>query len=154
MSVSNGQAGFQDTLSAGRLTHDRSLLGVPRRSPEKPEYGDVESSSMNSARLVPAISAAFDCEISPFEYHSNAAATRISFTNSEGDSRRAEGSFRDVGGYGGHELAPGKGRSADCPSAASAYLGRCRAASYGLHGPVSGWAGAPIGARELTVTKR
>src|SRR6266540_7159224 len=45
---------------------------------------------MNSARLVPAISAPFDCEISPCEYQSNAAATRISFTNSVGDSRSAE----------------------------------------------------------------
>src|SRR5712691_1395830 len=49
-----------------------------------------ESSSMNSARLVPAISAAFDWEISPCEYHSNAAATRISLTNSVGDKRSAE----------------------------------------------------------------
>jgi hypothetical protein len=33
------------------------------------------SSLMNSARLVPAISAAFDCESSPCEYQSKAAAT-------------------------------------------------------------------------------
>ena len=32
----------------------------------------------------------FDWEISPCEYHSKAAATRISFTNSVGDKRRAE----------------------------------------------------------------
>ena len=44
----------------------------------------------NSARLVPAISAAFDWEISPCEYHSSAAAARISFTNSVGDKRRAD----------------------------------------------------------------
>src|ERR1700694_2435917 len=49
-----------------------------------------ESSSMNSARLVPAISAAFDWESSPCEYHRSAAATRISFTNSVGDRRSAE----------------------------------------------------------------
>ena len=45
---------------------------------------------MNSARLVPAISAAFDCESSPREYQSRAAATRISFTNSAGDKRNAD----------------------------------------------------------------
>jgi hypothetical protein len=39
---------------------------------------------------VPAISAPFDCEISPCEYQSKAAATRISFTNSAGDKRSAE----------------------------------------------------------------
>ena len=44
----------------------------------------------NSARLVPATSAAFDCESSPREYRSSAAATRISFTNSVGDKRSAE----------------------------------------------------------------
>ena len=48
------------------------------------------SSSMNSARLVPATSAAFDWESSPREYQSRAAAPRISFTNSVGDSRSAE----------------------------------------------------------------
>jgi hypothetical protein len=42
------------------------------------------------ARLVPAISAAFDWESSPCEYQSNAAATRISFTNSAGDRRSAD----------------------------------------------------------------
>jgi len=41
-------------------------------------------------RNATAISAPFDCEISPCEYQSNAAATRISFTNSVGDKRRAE----------------------------------------------------------------
>jgi hypothetical protein len=45
-----------------------------------------ESSSMNSARVVPAISAASDWERSPCEYQSRAAATRISFTNSVGDN--------------------------------------------------------------------
>ena len=45
---------------------------------------------MNSARLVPAISAAFDWEISTCEYHNNAAVTRISFTNSVGDKRSAK----------------------------------------------------------------
>ena len=45
---------------------------------------------MNSARLVPATSAAFDWESSPREYQSSAAATRISFTNSLGDNRSAE----------------------------------------------------------------
>ena len=45
---------------------------------------------MNSARLVPAISAAFNWENSPCEYQSRAAATRISFTNSVGDRRSAE----------------------------------------------------------------
>src|ERR1700676_193139 len=45
---------------------------------------------MNAARLVPAISAPFDWEISPCEYHNSAAATRISFTNSVGDKRRAD----------------------------------------------------------------
>src|ERR1700733_11612896 len=45
---------------------------------------------MNSARLVPATSAALDWEISPLGYQSNAAATRISLTNSDGDKRRAD----------------------------------------------------------------
>src|SRR5258708_5377241 len=45
---------------------------------------------MNSARLMPATSAPTDCEISPCEYQSRAAATRISFTNSVGDKRSAE----------------------------------------------------------------
>src|SRR5262245_17262138 len=45
---------------------------------------------MNSARLVPAISAAFDWDSSPCEYQRSAAATRISFTNSVGDKRNAE----------------------------------------------------------------
>ena len=45
---------------------------------------------MNSARLVPAISAAFDWESSPCEYQNIAAATRISFTNSAGDRRSAD----------------------------------------------------------------
>ena len=42
------------------------------------------------AGFVTAISAAFDWESSPCEYQSSAAATRISFTNSVGDSRSAE----------------------------------------------------------------
>src|SRR5262245_62577600 len=45
---------------------------------------------MNSARLAPAISAAFDWESSPCEYQRSAAATRISCTNSGGDKRNAE----------------------------------------------------------------
>ena len=45
---------------------------------------------MNSARLVPAISTAFDWESSPCEYHRSAAATRISLTNSVGDRRSAD----------------------------------------------------------------
>jgi hypothetical protein len=45
---------------------------------------------MKSARLVPAISAAFDCESSPREYQSRDAASRISFANSDGDKRNAE----------------------------------------------------------------
>src|SRR5213083_2862117 len=45
---------------------------------------------MNSARLVPAIPAAIDWDISPCEYQSSTAATRISLANSFGDRRRAE----------------------------------------------------------------
>ena len=37
-----------------------------------------------------AISADFDWEVSPCEYQSSAAATRISFTNSVGDRRSAD----------------------------------------------------------------
>jgi hypothetical protein len=58
---------------------------------------------MNSACLVPAISAPFDWEISPCEYHNKAAATRISFTNSVGDKRGAESAhFRHVERYDCH----------------------------------------------------
>ena len=41
-------------------------------------------------------SAAFDCDSSPCEYHSKAAATRISLTNSSGDNRSAESAASDT----------------------------------------------------------
>jgi hypothetical protein len=44
---------------------------------------------MNAARLVPAISAAIDCDSSPRDYQRSAAATRISLTSSSATSERS-----------------------------------------------------------------
>lgn len=96
-------------LSVHRHVHDRNRQAGPRGTTTRlvphsrfisssksanvacaTEIRRRESSSMNSARLMLAISAPTDWEISPHEYQSRAAATRISLANSVGDKRSAD----------------------------------------------------------------